>query len=406
MPEATTEDDISSLNEKKRFSRISDLIDEGEQNALSETLEHLVRVGSSNRHAVWRQEQHKRRKLQQDTDVRSTRKLNESSRIGSDTEDDEKDYQSLPVLEGHAEDVRLYGFHTPNRIFEPKPWPQKGFKRAIQPVELNHSSWEYEYGDGIDPVHFSDSHLSQHLPGATRSEISQTTTAGFTFPPSERHLRQCTLRSFILQCWNRAVHAVSTVIHANVNESTERARDFLPQYLVNPSTPSSLENEIVREKIRKYCVELGPRWVLPKRGSLACPICKSQAVSYDSLQEHFYGKNGVHSCAWIWLERRQRQHVAKVLEQDALCQLEQLFSYLFSKSSREHTKQLNWQDIIETLQDALEASKLSQAGEMTSAVTDQDTLLLQEQSLPIVMNQLVLDAARRRLIDRYTKVPR
>jgi hypothetical protein len=190
-------------------------------------------------------------------------------------------------------------------------------------------------------------------------------------------------------------------------------------------------------------IELSQRDSSPVASFLICPSCTLECETLEQLQRHYYGDD-VHSqkgCCWILLASKHRSMMNQVLQRHVETQADQLLQVLLTKakvriqqqqqeqgndhghSSTGHCSNqrlgrlLNWHDVLELAQSTLDSSSRNHLSGTTAEGIGRpgspghnhhpawETLQVQHGKTGLVLNQYILNAVQRRLMDRYANVP-
>ena len=217
------------------------------------SLEHIMIEGTYQRHYHWRVKEYcKRRKQQKRQPAESMieqseliETVNEDSKkkatdTSNDNEEEEEENEneadekpsavsanlassssnSFHVL--HASDIRVYPNYR--RGFENPLWPDPKPKSVWTNVE-DEQDWDRELGDHLHPIAFFELRLSQQTHNASlnlTTESADDEEEDDLHDLGRNHLldydrSDCNVsskhagRAFLVHCWERAVHAVSTV---------------------------------------------------------------------------------------------------------------------------------------------------------------------------------------------------
>jgi hypothetical protein len=268
-------------------------------------------------------------------------------------------------------------------------------------------------------------------------------------------------RALLLRCWERAVHAASCTIGcpvatessttptaagavANDDEDDDGNDTNLQQF---PSL-NSFASYTAEMKCKSLEIPLPPKANdESSSSSLTCPSCYLTFDTTSHLDQHLFGTaNMGGGCVWQMIHRRQEQLIRKVLEGQVDVQAKSLLHVIFSYAEKEiqqreaagiiettpHTlasPKKTWEDVLKYLQAALNESTTSIPNahnavprpvdhlEMTSSTTATiaapmplppslfETLQIEKNELPVILNRELLAIISERLIDRYADVP-
>jgi hypothetical protein len=138
-----------------------------------------------------------------------------------------------------------------------------------------------------------------------------------------------------------------------------------------------------------------------------CSSCGIQRTTKESLENHFYGTLSTMGCCWRVVEQKERDSIARILEQEARSQTQQLLRTILMDvlMQNDNSTKLGAFDILKMVTDKLRVSKrLRSAPPLHDEA--RETLEVSLNEPPLHINQFVLDSLRSRLVDRYAEVPR
>jgi hypothetical protein len=318
-------------------------LDADQRTQCAQALEHLVTVGNFYRHEAWRRNEWiAREKIR--------------------TEPETKGLVHLP-------DLRQYGNDD---------------------TYASNAAWQHECGDCIHPIHFARERLS-NFPVAHKDQ-----SVHLQIPPTLT--RNDAPRALALHCWDRAMHAASTVLEHSVvvkhnTDSGETTRELVsdtvtlaPPITQNINSSSSDEKQQLAGAQKRTCHQLGIE--LAMEAPFACPSCASLFDTREQLERHFMVVSG---CSTSAIQKRQRTLWKQLFERQVEFQCEQLLQRILRSNSipaattdnedGQFALTVNWKDIIRKLQ---------------------QNALNGDESLDVN----VLAVVHNRLIQRYSKVPR
>jgi len=404
-------------NYQRRKKKKSERMNPTERKDLSEALEHLVAAGNYYRHQTWRIQEHgKRARGEVDHEARKRSREEENSSDDEESSDSDSSSQDhVPpsssqaaapkggVLDLHAEDIRLYGLAG----FQCKAWPHPNKQEtSLKFKKARDEEWDHEYGDNIDPLVFSPTQLSVQVPNDPE-EVKKVATTDLDYDQKVFTLDQkIAPRFLVMRCWERAMHAASSTMV--VQDETEN--EVEPTESDNTGVAEfQSSNDKAREKCRRLKIKL------QRNSPWNCPVCQLSFDSKKWLEEHFYGRENYRGCCWTLIQEKQRQLIDQTLQNEVKTQAERLVRWVLSQSQNKDRPEaidgrqglFDWQHVLETMEHALSSSQFQLASgmEVSTGYFD-ETVELEKEKPPAVINKQLLHAVTRRLIDRYAKVPK
>jgi hypothetical protein len=118
--------------------------------------------------------------------------------------------------------------------------------------------------------------------------------------------------------------------------------------------------------------------------------CRTCAVSFESRRrvlDHYYGDDKVRGCCWILIRQKQQQLFRRAVQDQVEYQASRLLLSLSGQLGQHQPgiETWDWQDILEVLERPLQGNEDAPGGRLSNQV---------------------IDAATRRLVERYANVPR
>lgn len=416
------------------------ILTENEMKDARTAVEHILMVGSNNRHDMMRRQQFR------------------ASHEGLLEMEHERPLDVAPVnpfgpVEHpdnnlFAEDVRIYGEQCTTKSVKtedrsPMPaWPRKLAKRETSTRKkccIDDKEWDIEHGDTINTLAFSIARLSGVIPDEKdrafmdgRNRLIDTTEIGVSNDQVPRAL--------LLRCWERAVHAASCVTHV------PKVPNEAPPYASNPSPSSGKISRSLYEAeqdsialtmkaTRAKCMSLGFRLGSLPHENFTCPVCSAKLDNTAQLESHFYGgrqeKLGsdqrqveksqiesipVRGCCWAVIKEEHLSLINSALQKHIQTQAELLLGTIMAKAkemvpdtrSAKTSRLMNWHDILAFVGSALESSKRSSIGDEETKARNPVLEGLETKSTtgPVFLNPAILEVVRERLISRYADVAR
>jgi hypothetical protein len=207
-----------------------------------------------------------------------------------------------------------------------------------------------------------------------------------------------------------------TVTARSTRSQKGRVKDLLTyaQNLEGPQEPQfgKTAHDYSRKAAMKKCKE----WdiILPNIVRSECPNCTMIFGSKEKLSAHFHGDENQRGCCWNILHKKQREILDVVLQENVKWHTEAIIELVMSKAKDKNPPQkgakrarlFNWYDILQSVESEYQHSLWVQASpERDHPVLETMELITTPNRTPLVLNQMVLEAFRRRLIDRYADVP-
>jgi hypothetical protein len=390
-----------------------------ERQDLSAALEHLVAVGTFNRHQQWRQHAWNKRKLALAPDNNVEDNVEDDNVNGSTesvSQGKSKVRKVNEVLQVHAADVRIYGKNG----MEAVPWPAKSVYK-IRERHVPDTAWDCEHGDQIHPCRFSAMRLS--MQPATAFEDAADDRA-IVEPSNQQRQQDISIatdeapRALLLRCWERAIHAASCAIVPETSDPMEKGS--IPQRAADRSASTDEHGDALYPygpaAAKQQCQALQfPK--LPPVAPFDCPSCGINFDQTERLVQHYYGSENQRGCCWAQIRLAQRQLLDRLLQSEVQTQTQTLMRLLLtnlqqpqtaSKSNTKTTPEqvFDWQDVLRVLEQSLATSKAQTPCTVNADNVLQQTLQVEIDKPPLLMNKRVMDAIAARLNDRYAKVPK
>jgi len=330
------------------------------------------------------------------------------------------------------------------------------------------SEWNVEHGDSIPPVLFRMARLSQEYPSEERLRIFNDASLSRTKTLQSTNItldEASVPRALIERCWERAVHAASNSmfapITAKVTSQTSESNNHLTSKMKQSTTrscyqyPSSqfdLNTPLSQESCRIKCKSLGIDIESERAKTMAiskgeatltktCPRCTRSFETSNELESHYYGNGATGGCWRPLVRPRHLDLIDKLLQSHVQSQTDLLLNVIMTQATTDQTdndvdvnnknnastriseesivankkrkRLLSWKDVSSCLKDALDDTSVLPIESTTNRVNTRhavqqsiQTTDNNESTPPLILNQMVLDAANRRLIDRYANVPR
>lgn len=398
-------------------------------------IEHVFAIGHKVRRDNWRRDQFQKRH-------KPLLELEHESALDAPPTN-----PTVPNKEDHpdntnvfAEDVRIYGDPEKqlNRNlsewnFSKPPWPTT--EAMEKKLNSSDKQWDIEHGDTIHPLAFSRARLSQKIP--TEKDRKWIDGKNLSVGSTDISLTVASdevPRALLLRCWERAVHAASCTAYAPVettmdsngigNFGFDSAGQTSNTSLLNAaaSVPTYKSDHDAASKslsaTKAKCNLLGVTKL--KSRSLSCPKCTRAFGKVEALKQHYYGGDSGKGCCWWEIVEKQKLVIEKVLEKHVKTQTDLLMGAIMNSAkskipdepSAKRRRLLNWHDILKFMESMVESSNpvpnnnsetfLRKPGAHPAL----ETLQIKENASPLVLNPSILEAARRRLLDRYADVPR
>jgi hypothetical protein len=250
-------------------------------------------------------------------------------------------------------------------------------------VHPNNREWEIEHGDTIHPIAFLNARLSSKRRRCTDdvdgANLSVDTTVGDVSTLDAP-------RALLNHCWQRAVHAASNPIHVDDDEP--------------PTQPESNENNDEEKysvkKAKVKCVKLNLD--LPHDKQI-CISCETEFDTREQLNRHFYGASNQRGCCWVLIDERNHELIDQALQAEVMQVTKQVCQILAKRVFQDGTAQqtLNWKDVVGIISSTMVHQ--SKRGET-------DTIQPDNTQLPIALNPDVMETIYRRLVDRYSGLPK
>lgn len=183
---------------------------------IREIVEHLVIVGNHHRHQYWRRNEYEKIFAREDSiqspggDDKQAQSLQDGLPDGNET----NGKNQLMLL--HVEDNLVYGknkYRGSGDFITFWPNPPSADGSLPPPNIVSDKQWETLWGDGIDPIAFSNQRLSATTSHELWDRNGNPKKDGL-HPRYESKSIQSSeaARSILLKCWHRAVHAASQII--------------------------------------------------------------------------------------------------------------------------------------------------------------------------------------------------
>jgi hypothetical protein len=450
-PKPETPATTSSRKRKRPY----DILTENEMKDARNSVEHVLMIGSKNRHDIGRRQHfHTNHQVLLDMEHEEPLGAPPVNPFGPTEHPDNNVF---------AEDVRIYGERgtaksngsTKTDNLSPMPaWPRTTTKRGMKSNKyyVDDKEWDIEHGDTINPLAFSMARLSEVMPKEEdrkfldgRNRLINTTDISLTEDQVPRAL--------LLRCWERAVHAASCVTHVpklpsedpsfENNPSATKGATTRNATTASPNARSLYEAE--QEKIscsRKAttakCISLGFRLGTLPHENFTCPQCSALFDDTPQLEKHFYGgreekivaeerqadgsqgksqnerTTPLRGCCWALIKEKHLSLINTALQRHIQTQTESLLGAVMTNTKEKvpddrgtkNLRLMNWHDILKFMESTLESSLCLTNGNGKTEGSNPVLELLETKSRasPMVLNPAISEAVRRRLIDRYADV--
>ena len=428
---------------------------------VQDALEHIIVTGAKVRRDDWRRREFEQREESRSTpDALRCPPLNatEAATIYGSQKRKRKRKGPTNTVVCHAEDLRIYGkrhnSHLPPFMFTPKTKQSEKQKER----RSDDSEWNFEHGDSIPPILFRMARLSDEYPSEEQLSRFHDPTAilSKSFTSTDITLEEQDVpRALIEKCWERAVHIASNTMVAPVAAASKSMTEVeIPS---GPATfrqqPSSsmpfdsntpLSREICREKCESLGVDIESlRAKLKPTDAVSettCPRCTRSFSTTDELLNHFYGTTHTIGCCRALIRPRHLALIRNLLQAYTESQTDQLGVVLLSQeatdgqkgdseqNNKQQREQYDWRDVRRSMEYAVENSTLIPnessssdprtdarhpvqesmdipSGKSISNDDEEEEATNSQAALPLMLNPMVLEAANRRLIDRYADIP-
>ena len=386
---------------------------------LHDDLEHVLTVGLSVRRQQWRRKEFSKEHLVILQKDHAQLNCLPTHRPGAPKVED-----NVPDNYLHAEDVRIYGAEG----YAKQAWPtmQVGNKASQTRTKIRRNktlphdddAWNLEHGDTIHPLAFSMARLS-NVPLSEDNKVKvdgsnlhlSTTDITLTAPDDVP-------RAILLRCWERAVHAASTTIYASVkHEARRKVQADRPRKQRKSLQRDDcrdvmdIDNKVDRssDAARSKCQEWNVP--LPPSAPYVCVRCNIDLLTRERLEQHFYGHGNVRGCCWPLIQKKQRDIIDAILQQQVRIQVDQILALVMRKAkylvapSSTARRYFNWYDILQFLQGTMNEAHVDDGALARSSHPVFETIELSKGKYPLVMNPAILEVVEKRLIDRYADVP-
>ncbi len=366
------------------------------------------------------------------------------------------------------EDIRIYGeVGVGKEGFAKSAWPKQQKKYAIKDNrKLNNSdkNWEIEHGDSIHSLAFAAARLSESIRPKTAEELKAINGHNLNVSTTDTAIPEEDVpRALLLRCWERAVHSASTAIPVRLNLETQGVQkrgdvtekmqvstingietqdetsnilfgnsvlglgEATNQAPIGRSTPAQEPSFAVyqrciaidRTATEAKCASLGvgiPRIIQ----DLTCPICCQVFENSKLLRAHYYGGSHGKGCCWKRISEKGTEVISNVLETHVKSQIDGFIGLVMARAkdrmiepgdgqrSNKRRRLLNWHDILKFAEKTMHSSHQIQESELDHSNGIHplfETLQYRSNSIPLLLNPALLHTIRRRLVDRYAKLP-
>jgi hypothetical protein len=433
----------ATASSRKRRERPYDLLSEHETKDTRNSVEHVLMIGSKNRHDMKRRQHfHANHQVLLDKEHEEPLDAPPVNPFGPTEHPDNNVF---------AEDVRIYGgkaWSVNDHLSPMLAWPSKTTKVGCKTLNIGNpyrhrgadKEWDMEHGDTINPLAFSMARLSQVMPKEEDGKFVDGRNRLINTKDIDLSDDQIP-RALLLRCWERAVHAASCVTHAPKVLSEDPSFEKKPSATKGATTgnattaPPNARSiyEAEQEKIScssketiDKCKSLNLTLRLLRYVNLTCPHCSATFDEKTQLEKHFFGflnRRGKEdtgksksACCWALIKEKHLSLIDTALQRHIQTQTESLLGAVMTNAKEKvpdnrGTKKLrlmNWHDILKSMESTLESSRCLTDGNGKTEGSNPvlESLETKSKASPIVLNSAILEAVRRRLIDRYADVAR
>lgn len=307
--------------------------------------------------------------------------------------------------------------------------------------------WENYFGDGLDEIDFRRFRSRKRK----FSDLGSSSSCNRLEKEGEREIQDLIQRS-----WDKAVHIASNVFDTNIttnvgeNSSTNDKQNSEKES--GSEHKEAITDRLVQAQAVLRCKELGIEFdsiYIPKNDPYyTCQVCKKRIRfhSNETIIIHLFGSVTERGCCWNRIRQEQERITQRVLENEAWNIIDNLLQVIFKSLKQRNDEQkdaaedpMNWLDVcnsmIETLEKAtnvrqLMARESDQARQMLGPqeylmhsggsnsvqinstdnlgnkmqqVTQSElqTIQIDQDLLPFVMNKDIMQLVLSRLICRY-----
>lgn len=281
----------------------------------------------------------------------------------------------------HIADAQCYTRKLP-KIPVCRSWP-------VTPVWMKlpgDMDWDLEHGDGV----FTD------FPRAVYSP-----------PGATNYPEEDPFRDLLYRAWERAMHAASTTLqHGGTSVHEEATTEFSDRSRDRAERVCEQLHLALDEGTYEPAFEGSEEDDIASSSEVECPSCRVfTCTSLDRLQDHYYGTSNTQGCCWTAIDRIRRSFVLDVFDRDAHNQVDQLLGLSFQAvAESEEGKLVDCFDIYDFLEDVWSHGTRNLHDD--SRPRHLETLQVEEDQPPLLVNQAILDSLLRRITERYSRVPK
>ena len=375
----------------------------------------------------------------------------------------------------HHEDIRIYGIPKDPKVptsslgFAKLPWPpgqipvfSRGKPFMDTEIHEDETQWNVEHGDTIHPIAFAKAKLSQTEP-ETQDEWDQINANNLHVSSTNPKVQNSDVpEALLLHCWQRAVHAMSTVSHVqtrplrrqptrstaadhdvefaaltenlrqegssiNQEKSTtdSRKRKGMDVGAGGSDTSSGGDDDSDEDREQNSPSDFSPRAAKRKcetwsiRPSVSsprtCPRCQVTFNSDQKFDRHFYGYDDVHGCCWPLVRKKQQEKIHEVLVANVRHHIKGLIEMVMFRAqkmqppdNKPRRRLLDWYDILQFAKEECDDATVVRGGYEHPVTETIQTRLDEAKSsaaCPMVLNPMIIQALRRRLVARYSEAP-
>lgn len=216
----------------------------------------------------------------------------------------------------------------------------------------------------------------------------------------------------------KSVNPVRMLPTKGTSQNQEEKKQALHSYIQNIQGVAGgprfgeTAQDYSRTAALKKCQEWGiklPKW------KFVCQNCKLRYETQEELDTHFHGSGNQQGCCWSVIHKKQREELDSVMQENVKCHTEAILELVMSKakdknppqgSGNKRARLINWYDVLQYAQSEYQqAKRVKGSPKCDHPVLETTEIKASPHRSPLVLNQMVLDALRRRLVDRYADVP-
>lgn len=321
-------------------------------------------------------------------------------------------------------------------------------EREIEGAKSNvDHEWEHYFGDGLDEIDFRRYR--------SRKRKFSDLMGDMVHKKSLKKEGERELQDLIQRSWDKAVHIASNVFDtstsAGIGENSSQNNNPLNENKSGNDCKEASTDRLIQAQAVLRCKELGiefdPIYITEHDPYYTCQICNKRLRfhSREKVIVHLFGSITDRGCCWNRIRQEQERIAQKVLENEALNIIDNLLHIVF-KSLKQRNDQdkdrqddpMNWLDvcnsIIETLEKAThvqqfmknennfamqlfsspervahyngsygDVNKSGNLGKSMQVVerSELQTIQIDQDLLPFVLNKDIMQIVLSRLIGRY-----